>query len=369
MSTLLCLSATHLSAAHPQPSRYSRISIQLLTKSAALLSEQISRPIETHSIEKLIGASILMQYIAWSHVEFLDQEQQCASQCISDRLDISQDPLFRLSSGIKDLFFEAFPTLWGSHSVFLSTSLYSPRLVIEQTLAQHGIDPGAHMAYFMRVWDDPRFQSSSPDLKQEQSPSLSSSLARFEVFLHTSKAPCCHTMKQQLSSAVTVFKILTNRMINASPSVLPEHDIAACPHAEPERPPTSLRSDPSDVHRMAFQYVARGVSIALCLASLSSTSPDGAPAAPLSQLRPDIERYFFSLPIICAGTFRDLAFQGDARAMVVLLHFYRAARIVLTSPQSWWARERSRILESMILSDLKAKGLDLCAWIPGWEMS
>ncbi|KAF3770021.1 hypothetical protein M406DRAFT_354222 [Cryphonectria parasitica EP155] len=171
---------------------------------------------------------------------------------------------------------------------------------------------------------------------------------------------------------VTVFKILTCRVIKDSPSLPREHDIATRPHpeeAESPSTPTQPQSDSSDAQRRAFQFVSRGVSIALCLASLSSAGPDEGPSDALSRLQPDIERYFFSLPIICAGTFRDLAFRGDARALVVLLHFYRAARVLLTGPQSWWACERSRVLESLILRDLTAKGLEAYAWAPGWEAS
>ncbi|KAK0703920.1 hypothetical protein B0T26DRAFT_757417 [Lasiosphaeria miniovina] len=403
MSAILCLSASHLAASRPHSTRYSRIALQLLTKSAALLGEKLSGPVDAQNVEKLMGASLLMQYIAWSHVGFLDAGQQSAAGhgvpltpgAGSSGLDISQDPLFRLSSGIKDLFFESFPALWGNDkdSAFLSTSLYSPRLAIEQTLAQHGIDPGAHVAYFMGVWDDPRLPPTrttpgpGQDAQQPPALSVSSSLARFEQFL-SGPAPCCDCVKLQLSSTVAFFKRLTcHRAPGDTPSPSPSPPerhgddtapVIRCPHTvQPETlaaltlPPLQLGA--SDFERVAFRCVARGVSIVLCLAALVSPSSfaricPGNAAAPapewaaavVAQLQPDIERYIFVLPVICAnGSFRDLAFQGDVRALVVLLYFYRAARVLLAGPHSWWACDRSRVMEGLIARELQAKGWDV----------
>jgi hypothetical protein len=377
MSAILCLSATHLAISHPQPSRYSRSALQLWTKSASLMRDKLSRPIETDSVEKLIGASILMQYIAWSHIEFLDEQQHYSSRSHSSScINISQDPLFNLSSGVKDLYFEAFPALWGSHSAFLSTGLYSPRLVIEQTLEEHGLNPGAYVAFFTKIWNDPHFRdSSTSSLEQkDQPPSLpsSSSLDKFEVFLNSGRAHGPQSLQERLSSMVGVFRILSGCTINDSPPHLPEeHDGRTVPPYTVSPSPPS-QQDLSDAQRTAFQFVSRGVSIAMCLASIISTSAissdsgEKTSSTALTQLQPDIERYLFSLPIICIGTFRDLAFQGDARALVVLLHFYRATQILLTGARGWWAHERCRVMQNLIWRHLRAKGLDAYAQVPGW---
>jgi hypothetical protein len=113
MFALLCLSATHLATTNKDPSRYTQCALQLWTRSASLLRDKLSRPIDSTSVEQLIGASVLMQYIAWSHVEFVDEHQVSHGGDIPSCINMTHDPLFNLSSGVKDLYFEAFPALWG----------------------------------------------------------------------------------------------------------------------------------------------------------------------------------------------------------------------------------------------------------------
>jgi len=113
-----------------------------------------------------------------------------------------------------------------------------------------------------------------------------------------------------------------------------------------------------------------GVSIAMCLAFISSARTPTAncgTATVLTHLQSDIERYLFSFPTIFTGTFRDLALQGDPRALVVLLHFYHSTQILLRGDQGWWARDRCRVMQSLIWKHLNAKGLDVYAHVPGWS--
>ncbi|KAI1660933.1 hypothetical protein F4813DRAFT_348822, partial [Daldinia decipiens] len=78
------------------------------------------------------------------------------------------------------------------------------------------------------------------------------------------------------------------------------------------------------------------------------------------RLQPDIERCFFTFPVLCSVVFRELALQHDSRALVIHHYFYQAARILLTSSTSWWARQKSRIIESLVLQDLTSRELQTC---------
>lgn len=378
MFALLCLSATHLAATNKNPSRYSQCALQLWTKSASLLRDKLSRPIDMTSVEKLIGASILMQYIAWSHVEFLDEHQNYPRGDIpSSCINITHDPLFNLSSGVKDLYFEAFPALWESQSVFLSTALYNPRLKIEEAIEHRGLDPGAYVTFFTGIWEDPRFHVTAPSVLDQHarppstpSSSSSSSLDRFEDFINSGQAHGSQPVQERLLSIVGIFRILSGCMSQDSPPQLQEDPDGTTSPVYPVSPSSIFQQDLSDAQRTAFHFVSRGVSIAMCLAFISSARTPTAncgTATVLTHLQSDIERYLFSFPTICTGTFRDLVLQGDPRALVVLLHFYHSTQILLGGDQGWWARDRCRVMQSLIWKHLNAKGLDVYAHVPGWS--
>ncbi|KAK4234086.1 hypothetical protein C8A03DRAFT_18950 [Achaetomium macrosporum] len=303
MCTILCLAATHLSTLRPEVPRYPRAALQLLGKSASLFSEKLSSLVNPQNSEAVIAASLLMHYISWSHAEFLDEQGQ---------LDLSRDPLLRLSSGVRGIFSETFPVLRSSSSVFLSASLYSPRPVIIEAILQHGQDPRRFVDHFMAIWDDPKYRSGQPDTVQE-----------------------------------------TARLSFASPLGCPYPNTG---HAEIA---TMLPQHAPDPQRMAFERIAERLSLLFCLIFMS-VSGGHSPFDSLMQLQPDIERCFFTFPVLYSSVFRGSALRDDPRALVVLCHFYRAARILLKSATSWWARQRSSIIESMILRDLRSRGLETC---------
>ncbi|KAI0863933.1 hypothetical protein F4860DRAFT_23533 [Xylaria cubensis] len=110
---------------------------------------------------------------------------------------------------------------------------------------------------------------------------------------------------------------------------------------------------------VGFEAIAKRLSLLFCLVSMSASASPSA-LQTLTRLELDVERCFFSFPVHYSGAFRELALQGDPRALIMLCYFYRAARILLTSPRTWWARQRSRVIESLILQDLASRGLDTC---------
>ncbi|KAI1647874.1 uncharacterized protein F4817DRAFT_94950 [Daldinia loculata] len=359
MCTILCLAATHISTLRPQVPRYSRVALQLLGKSASLFRGKLSNPVTAQNIEALIATSVIMHYISWSHVEFLEERDQFPNYKGHDNLimRLSQDPLFQLSSGVRGILSEAYLILWGSDSVFLSASIYSPKAAIEETILQYGDNPYRFVNYFMAIWDDPRYQpqlSEKQGEAQEQSsapPNLNISADREKVTNYT-----CTMAK--LNYTCAAFQTSTHYPYNDKAPQEEQHlglhiDVAG----------TEITSgSPQHVatpQRMAFERIAKRLSLLFSLASIS-TSSGHPPCQRLMRLQPDIERCFFTFPVLCSVVFRELALQHDSRALVILHHFYQAARILLTSSTSWWARQRSRIVESLILQDLTSRGLQTC---------
>lgn len=359
MCTILCLAATHLSTLRPQLPRYSHVALQLLGKSASLFGEKLSSPVTAQNSEALIATSILMQYISWSHVEFLEEQGKFPNHKEHSSLimELSRDPLLQLSSGVRGIIFEAYPILWGSGSVFLSACLYSPRSAIEEAILQRGEDPNRFVDHFMAIWDDPRYQAPPPE-KQEELPRQSSASPRLDVFTDGEMLPGYACLRARLNYVCAAFKTLTHgACYKPSPQGKGSLGCVHAGRAETEIVSASLEHTNPDPRRIAFERVARRLSLLFCLVSLSASAGQSPPQS-LTHLQPDIERCFFTFPVLCGAIFRDLALQGDSRALVMLCHFYRAARILLTSSTSWWARQRSHLIESLILRELISRGLE-----------
>ncbi|KAI0977271.1 hypothetical protein F4678DRAFT_7917 [Xylaria arbuscula] len=310
MCPILCLAATHLSILRPQSPRYSNIAVQLLGKSAALFSEKLSGPVTPKNSEALIAASILMHYISWGHFGFVQKEETFPYDKNNSPLTVhlKKDPLLQLSFGVQGILHQALHILYGSDSVFLATGLYSPVYAIEEAIRQLGGDPWRFVEHFMNV-------SSG-----------------------THRQPLVHDNRN-------------------GPTLQPISCL--CSHANGNNSDTAQMSPQTSLDRqqVGFEKIAKRLSLLFCLASMSSSTNDPESQI-LESLQLDIERCLFSFPIHYSQAFRGLALEGDSRALILLCHFYRAARILLNSPRTWWARQRSRIIECLILKDLASRGLD-----------
>ncbi|KAI0534491.1 hypothetical protein GGR58DRAFT_516093 [Xylaria digitata] len=311
MCSILCLAATHLSTLRPQACRYSKVAAQLLSKSALSFSEGLSGPVTAQNSEALIATSILMHYISWSHIEFAEKQETTSSASGNSPLSVrlSNDPLLQLSFGVQGILCEAFRILAGSDSVFLATGLYSPIYTLEEAISKTGENPWRFVDHFIRI---------SNDLNHEQS-----------VYSH-----CDEVCKQWPLDCPLPH---TNG-----------HDAQTVPPPPPQH---------THSQQAAFESVSKRLSLLFCLVSISASGSHSA-SETLIHLQPDIERCLFSFPVHYSSIFREPVLRGGSGALIMLCHFYRAARILLTSAGTWWAQQRSRVIERLILGDLASRGLD-----------
>lgn len=362
MSTMLCMAATHLSILRPDDRRYRHIAMQLLIKSVQLFRKNLSLPITAQNGDALMGTSLMIHYLAWSNIQFLDEQPQVSpSGAIDDYkspggvLDISQDQLFLLSAGVQQVFKEALPHFWLDQSDFVGIALYSPRNSLEEVARRRDEDPYRFTDAFMRVWDDPRFQTAEITTYETSDP-------YFSAYLSSPKGngTCIYQHIKTLSNelAVDTSPPFGPQLLNAPPR---NRDELAC-DAEIPRQPGLGNTAPGDNKRPGFERASRRLSLLLSFLSLAPLPP--LPTKPHSpEMNPsqaDFERYIFAFPVVASGPFLELALRGDVRTLVILFHFYRAARLLLTARESWWAKERSRVLEGLILGELKARGLGVC---------
>ncbi|KAH8886054.1 hypothetical protein GQ53DRAFT_845159 [Thozetella sp. PMI_491] len=81
-----------------------------------------------------------------------------------------------------------------------------------------------------------------------------------------------------------------------------------------------------------------------------------------SPLFPVLARYIFCFPVTCCGPFAALIQNRDPHALLMLYHFYRAARILLPPSECWWAHERAAVSEVLLkdwLAGESAKQVEL----------
>lgn len=343
MCTILSLAATHLSILRPGTHRYSRAALRLLAKSAQLFRENLSRPITPENCDALMGTSILMHYLSWCNLSFLEDQRSGLRG-----LDLSQDQLFLLSPGVQHIFFEALPLFLSARSVFVSVALYRPRVRMEDAVRQRGRNPDELVSLFMRLWDDPHYRSEEADDEAADSSGIPE-----KSTYHCQEMVALYSSHPEVADMLRAREVIMGIDPSATPSLDPNTDATTTPRSAS---PSSQRPPFPRTPREAYERAARSLAVILCFPP-PPLHGDATAAAPM---QPDFERFFFSFPILLSGPFLGLARAGDARALVVLFHFYRAARVLLTSRESWWARERSHVLEGLILQELKGRGLGVC---------
>ena len=63
---------------------------------------------------------------------------------------------------------------------------------------------------------------------------------------------------------------------------------------------------------------------------------------------PELARYVLSFPVMCHGPFTTMVQRSDPHALLLLYHFYRAAKILLPTDRCWWAHERANVSEEVL---------------------
>lgn len=250
-------------------------------------------------------------------------------------------------------------------NVLLKIGRHRPRINIEEVVKRRGEDPARFVRPFMRIWDDPRYQThaenpAGPGVTPPRAPPASAWLFFLEAEVHMAwKRMRAHMPElpepssappEQMHPAIETaqFEMAANRMRDTWTygEVTPELAQEMCDYVS---------------ERSAFERTARRLSPILCCLSMrdwSTADEDGDPR--VTPQKYDYYRLFFAFPILCIGPFLEMMMRGDSRALVLLYHFYRAARLMLRGPEAWWAKERSHVLEKRILQELQSRGIGTC---------
>ncbi|KAL6809642.1 putative C6 transcription factor [Trichoderma sp. SZMC 28015] len=349
MSAILCVAAMHLTTLCPQSTKYSHASIQLMAKTVQLFRKNLSRPFTKDNCEALMGTALLINYISWFDLGFLDGETSSKSEA---RLDLTQDQLFLLSPGIVQVWFQAMPIFIDEGSVFTQMINQNPRLSIEEALVRRGEDPARFVEPFMRIWDDPRYQTWGCTATETTACGPMSYAWRLLGGLETELS--CRSSLPRAPLPSSEGRDEKKKLVYIRDAVIR----ITTNYTSVDGPDTSLTIE-SQSARSSFENIIRRMSPLLCCASLK-TAPETPTHSGIMPQDADIEQWFYGFPILCCGPFAKLMMRGDSRALAFLFHFYRAARILLAPKRCWWASVRSGIMEQLILTELKSRRLDAC---------
>ncbi|TQV98701.1 hypothetical protein V2A60_007591 [Cordyceps javanica] len=332
----------HLSTIHPEGKKYLNIANWLMPRSISLFRQSLSKPLTKNHAEAIVGAALLINYISWFDLSFLHDNVNAIDA-------LAQDPLLLASSGITHAWFQTIPILIEGNSIFLKVMTRHPRLVIERFLARRDSSTNLFAQPLMDIWDDSRYQASSSVVTSTAVHEPANSLAwRLLQGLEREVLPAVAQQEQAMppyneSERLQQYKEGITKITNTSIST-------DCQPATPEITPSSQA-------RASFAYVVRRMSPLLHCQTLSS-GLDLDIRNDLAAIQDDIEQLIYGFPILCCGPFTNLVQKRDTRALVLLLHLFRSALILLDTERCWWARTRAVTMGQLINSELKLRGLD-----------
>lgn len=124
MHAILLISATHLNYLEPTNKIHQKASIVHLGKTLKLFRAALSKPINAQTADAYMATTVLLYHYAWSNVDFM-QSPPVAEGSVQG-LDLSTDPLFTLSKGVRDVFISSMNYLYSDESIFTSSCQYRP---------------------------------------------------------------------------------------------------------------------------------------------------------------------------------------------------------------------------------------------------
>ncbi|KAH8889591.1 hypothetical protein GQ53DRAFT_870058 [Thozetella sp. PMI_491] len=352
VNAMLSLGAAHMSYLVPNNSRYRRAGCSLLGTALADFRQALSVPIDATNCDALLGTSILIQHLTWTDLSFLEDQ----GPTLEHPLDLSQDQLFLLSPGIRQIFHTVWPLFHTRQSVFTNVVGYKPYLGLEEMLMERGVDSHQFSRQLMDIYDDPEYHGGRNVRSLPSTPSSTGSLTEL-VHFDSPPGPTYDLGSIDSDDTVSLFDSLCGESLRGL-------SLVECFAArESQLPPEATQEEMS---RAGYERLAARLSVVLSYLDLHK-SPEGffsIPEASGSLL----SRYMFSFALLCFGPFLSMMLKGDSRALVLMFHLYQAARILLPADQHWWCHRRAVVLESMIGDELRFRGLEICTWRAGLAM-
>ncbi|KAK0722845.1 hypothetical protein B0T26DRAFT_237047 [Lasiosphaeria miniovina] len=366
VNAILSLAAAHLDYLAPDTPRYRRANCGLLDRALHGYRSALSAPITAENCDALLGTAILVNYLMWCDLDFMEGQAERRQQ---QALDLSADQLYWLSTGVRQIFFMAWPLFQSERSVFFHVPILQPCMAIEDAVEARGLRRQGLARGFVQLYDNPRYHGgrnafradsrARPRKQQQQdrtshspTPSASppSSSSSSSATLHSDETWSSSFTRQESQS----LKVLTLWQS----------------YKEGEAFVGRAGAEDYGLMRAAYKRLAERLAVAMAFASdggVGGGCPAAFPSKPLGRSRSpvlkskDIVRYVMTFPMICFGSFLPLITEGDSRGLVVLFHIYRVVRQLLPpADENWWCRRRTEAMEAALRCELRARGLEVC---------
>ncbi|KAI1391658.1 uncharacterized protein F4822DRAFT_192467 [Hypoxylon trugodes] len=283
MNVILCVAARHLAFLQPENTSYSRAAASHLSRALPRFRYELSNNFILTHIDAFISTSLLLQYEAWASTDIsFPQNDDIVS------LDPTRDRVFAMGSSLKEVFLKSLPLLADQPSKFLPLLQYNPA---DKLVAVGRINDSTVAKYLdFFSYDNPL------DMKFLNPP------------------PPCPRSKE----------------------MAPYNPWRHCiPHSQSE----------PDLDPIADGYAPVIARLCIILSFLPEAQPPNDDNTEPNFFS-DLARYVLSFPIACYGPFSPMIQKGDPRALSLLYHFYRAARILLPRDECWWAQKRAALSEN-----------------------
>lgn len=278
MSAILCIAARHLAVLRPQEPTYPTVATNHLCRSLSRFRIAISKNLTSTHVDAFIATSLLLQYELWTNADIKPPSKDAGE--FSDHQP--NDHLFTFCSSLKEVFLKGLSAKSGQNSVFLPQLRQNPRDALVRA-ARVSCDTIEQCQKFFS-WD----RSISPGSLELSFP-----------------------YKRSLDSVIS----------NVWQSHIP-------------------RLSKDTTNPVEDGYVP--VVTQLCL--ILSFLPEAQPPELIdinSSILSDLSRFILSFPIVCHGPYITMVQGNDPHALLLLYHFYRAARILMPLDKCWWAHERA----------------------------
>jgi hypothetical protein len=358
---MLSLSAAHLSYLLPLDPRYARAKHSLLGRALHDYREALSAPITPQNCDPLLGGAILVHYLLWCDLSFMDGQGSPSADHV---LDLSADRLYWLSTGQRQIFFMAWPLFQREESIFMRVGILRPCMALSDEVEARGLNWRKYARIFEEIYDNPRYQggrgvaADSGDLESEYSgpgtPELSLLSDECPLGIFSGRPP--PDMGFDLSSSSSDPSLRVSTLFDS--------------YKEGEVFVKNGGIVNEGVTRSAYKRLSERVSIAMVFLA-ESRRDTGCPMLGLQKdplaLFPsstfsqgDMARYVLTFPMLCFGPLLPLISRGDSRVLLLLYHVYQMVEELLPSDRFWWCRKRSLVMRQSMMEELRARGLEVC---------
>ncbi|KAK4189584.1 sterol uptake control protein 2 [Podospora australis] len=350
---ILSLAAAHLDYLVPNNPQYQRARVSLLNKALSGYREALSAPLTADNSDALLGAANLVHFLMWADLSFMDSQPQ------HQPLDLSGDKLYWLSTGVRQIYFTAWKFWQCPDSAFRRPGLLQPCMALDDYVDAKGLNWQKHVKGFMALYDNPRYHGNGRFLLLRSSPWSS-----------RQSSPCPSTASSTRSAAVE------GEFQSGRRPVSTDHHFKVVTlwqsYTEGVAYLQKAGAPDEGLTRAAYKRLVARLAVAMAYVAEQQHGQRAAGGSPFAARQKvkrgkgkhlkqsDLVRYVLTISMMCFGPLLAMISAGDSRALILLLHIYRAVGVLLPGDEHWWCRRRVTVMEDAIGKELKNRGIEFC---------